>query len=181
MAELGFAGVVIPEEFGGSGFGYVGLGQVLEAQGRTLAATPLLSTALIGASAFLIGGSDLQKKAFLPKIASGDYRIALAVDEGAHHDPDSILLSANATDGSGYELTGEKRYVVDGAEADLIILAARVAGQPGQHNGITLFLVPGDALNLTNQPLRFYEGFTTRPIQQEYYGLRLDAGVKFRF
>src|SRR3982751_2880740 len=52
MAELGFAGVVIPEEFGGSGFGYVGLGQVLEAQGRTLASTPLLSTALIGASAF---------------------------------------------------------------------------------------------------------------------------------
>jgi len=154
MVELGFAGVVIPEEFGGSGFGYVGLGQVLEAQGRTLAATPLLSTALIGASAFLIGGSDLQKKAFLPKIASGDYRIALAVDEGAHHDPDSILLSANPTDGSGYELTGEKRYVVDGAEADLIILAARVAGQPGQHNGITLFLVPGDALNLTKTSLK---------------------------
>jgi alkylation response protein AidB-like acyl-CoA dehydrogenase len=154
MAELGFAGVVIPEEFGGSGFGYVGLGQVLEAQGRTLAATPLLSTALIGASAFLIGGSDLQKKAFLPKIAAGDYRIALAVDEGAHHDPDNILLSANPTDAGGYELTGEKRYVVDGAEADLIILAARVAGQPGDHNGITLFLVPGDARNLTKTSLK---------------------------
>jgi alkylation response protein AidB-like acyl-CoA dehydrogenase len=154
MADLGFAGVVIPEEFGGSGFGYVGLGQVLEAQGRTLAATPLISTALIGASAFLIGGSDLQKKAFLPKIASGDYRVALAVDEGAHHDPDNILLSANPTAGGGYELTGEKRYVVDGAEADLIVLAARVAGQPGDHNGITLFLVPGDALNLTKTSLK---------------------------
>jgi alkylation response protein AidB-like acyl-CoA dehydrogenase len=154
MAELGFAGVVIPEEFGGSGFGYVGLGQVLEAQGRTLAATPLMSTALIGASAFLIGGSTLQKKAFLPKISTGDYRIALAVDEGAHHDPDNILLSANPTPNGGYELTGEKRYVVDGAEADLIILAARVTGQPGDHNGITLFLVPGDALNVTKTSLK---------------------------
>src|SRR6201989_3089534 len=72
MAELGFAGVVIPEEFGGSGFGYVGLGQVLEAQGRTLAATPLLSTALIGASALVMYGSDAQKAAHLPKIASGE-------------------------------------------------------------------------------------------------------------
>src|SRR5262249_39836608 len=125
MAELGFAGVIVPETHGGSGFGYVGFGQVLEAQGRTLASTPLLSTALVGASAFLIGGSELQKQAFLPKIASGEYRIALAVDEGAHHDPEHILVSADPVDG-GYELVGEKRYVVDGAEADLIILAARV-------------------------------------------------------
>src|ERR1700750_2814593 len=72
MAELGFAGVLVPEEFGGSGFGYVGLGQVLEAQGRTLAATPLLSTALIGASALVMYGSDAQKAAHLPKIASGE-------------------------------------------------------------------------------------------------------------
>ena len=58
MAELGFAGVLVPEEFGGSGFGYVGLGQVLEAQGRTIASSPLLSTAMIGASALLLAGSD---------------------------------------------------------------------------------------------------------------------------
>jgi alkylation response protein AidB-like acyl-CoA dehydrogenase len=152
MAELGFTGVIIPEEHGGSGFGYVGLGQVLEAQGRTLAQTPLLSTALIGASAIMLGGSDLQKKVFLPKIAAGDYRIALAVDEGAHHDPENILVSADPKDG-GYELVGEKRYVVDGAEADLIILAARVGGQPGQKQGVTLFLVPGDAVNLTKTKL----------------------------
>lgn len=153
MAELGLPGVIVPEEYGGSGFGYVGLGQVLEAQGRQLASTPLLSTSLIGASAFLIGGSDLQKTAFLPKIASGDYRIALAVDEGAHHDPENILVSADPVDG-GYELVGEKRYVVDGAEADLIIVAARVGGQPGDRKGVTLFLVPGDAQHLAKTPLK---------------------------
>lgn len=68
MAEMGWAGVLVPEDFGGSDFGYVGLGQVLEAQGRTLAATPLLQTALIGVSALMIGGSDEQKSTLLPKI-----------------------------------------------------------------------------------------------------------------
>ncbi|MBP9235709.1 MAG: acyl-CoA dehydrogenase family protein, partial [Hyphomonadaceae bacterium] len=71
MADLGFAGVLIPEEYGGSGFGYVGLGQVLEAQGRTIAASPLLSTAMIGASALILAGSQKQKETYLPLIASG--------------------------------------------------------------------------------------------------------------
>ncbi len=145
MAELGFAGVLVPEEFGGSGFGYVGLGQVLEAQGRTLASTPLLSTALIGASAFTLYGTDAQKAEYLPKIAAGELIVALAVDEGAHHDPETILLSAREG-GVGYELTGEKRYVIDGAAADLLIVATRTSGQPGERPGITLFIVPGDAI-----------------------------------
>jgi alkylation response protein AidB-like acyl-CoA dehydrogenase len=153
MAELGFAGVLVPEEFGGSGFGFVGLGQVLEAQGRTIAASPLLSTALIGASALLIAGSDAQKKAYLPKIASGDLITALAADEVAHHDPAHIVLGARKS-GAGYTLTGDKRYVVDGAEAGLLIVAARTSGQPGDANGVTLFLVPADARGVTRTALK---------------------------
>src|ERR1044071_9557981 len=80
MAELGFAGVIVPEHFGGSGFGYVGLGQVLEARGRTIASSPLLSTAMIGASALILAGNDKQKSQWLPKIASGEAITALAVD-----------------------------------------------------------------------------------------------------
>src|SRR5579871_6000023 len=153
MAELGFAGVLIPEQFGGSGFGYVGLGQVLEAQGRTIAATPLLSTALIGASALLMAGSEAQKSQYLPKIASGDLLVALAVDEGAHHDPAHTLLAARKSE-TGFELTGEKRYVVDGASADLLIIAARTSGQPGETHGISLFLLHGSAPGLTRTPLK---------------------------
>jgi alkylation response protein AidB-like acyl-CoA dehydrogenase len=141
MAELGFAGVIIPEEYGGSGFGYVGLGQVLEAQGRTIAATPLLSTALIGASALLLAGNDKQKKEWLPKIAAGDAIVALAIDEGPHHDPAQTALSAKKS-GASYTLSGEKRYVVDGAVADLLIVVARTSGQPGDAGGLALFLVP---------------------------------------
>jgi alkylation response protein AidB-like acyl-CoA dehydrogenase len=153
MAELGFAGVLVPEEFGGSGFGYVGLGQVLEAQGRTIAATPLLSTAMVGASALAMYGSDKQKSDTLPKLAAGEVLTALAVDEGAHHDPDHITLAAK-TSGGGHELSGEKRYVVDGAAADLLIVAARTSGQPGDANGITLFLVPGGAVGVTRTALK---------------------------
>ncbi len=153
MAELGFAGVLIPEEFGGSGFGYVGLGQVLEAQGRTIAASPLLSTALVGASALVLAGSQMQKETYLPQIASGDLLTALAVDEGAHHDPAHIKLSATKSAG-GYTLSGDKRYVVDGAEAGLLIVAARTSGGENDANGITLFLLPAGAKGVSRTALK---------------------------
>ncbi len=152
MAELGFAGVLVPEAHGGSDFGYVGLGQVLEAQGRTLAATPLLSTAMTGASALNLAGSEAQKSAYLPKIATGELITALAVDDTPHHDPASISLKAERS-GDGFKLTGEKRYVVDGAKADLLIVAARTSGSVGDESGLTLFLVPGDAKGVTTTAL----------------------------
>jgi alkylation response protein AidB-like acyl-CoA dehydrogenase len=147
MAELGFTGVLVPEEFGGSGFGYVGLGQVLEAQGRTIASSPLLSTAMIGASALMLAGSEKQKSEYLPKIASGDLIVALAVDEGAHHDPSHITLAAKKS-GSGYALSGEKRYVANGPEADLLIVAAQT------DKGVTLFLVPTNAKGVSRTTLK---------------------------
>ena len=153
MAELGFTGVLIPEEFGGSNFGYIGLGQVLEAQGRTIAASPLLSTALIGASALVLAASQAQKEAYLPKIASGDLLTALAVDEGPHHDPAHIKLAAKKSTG-GYTLSGDKRYVVDGAEAGLLIVAARTSGSESDTNGITLVLVPADAKGVSRTALK---------------------------
>jgi alkylation response protein AidB-like acyl-CoA dehydrogenase len=153
MAELGFAGVLVPEKFGGSGFGHVGLGQVLEAQGRTIASSPLLSTALIGASALLLAGNDSQQAAWLPRVASGDIVAALAVDEGPHHDPSHVALAARRS-GDGYALSGEKRYVVDGAEADLLIVAARTSGKPGESAGITLFLVPGNTTGVVRTSLK---------------------------
>jgi len=153
MAELGFTGVLIPEEFGGSNFGYLGLGQVLEAQGRTIAASPLLSTALIGASALVIAGSQAQKETYLPQIASGDLITALAVDEGAHHDPSHIKLAAKKSAGR-YTLSGDKRYVVDGVEAGLLIVAARTSGGESDTSGITLFLVQGDARGVSRTALK---------------------------
>ncbi|WP_428482423.1 acyl-CoA dehydrogenase family protein [Pyruvatibacter mobilis] len=150
MAEMGFAGIIIPEEYGGAGFGYRGLGLVLEEAGRTLAASPLVSTSLLCASALLIGGSEDQKKALLPEIASGSLVMALAMDEGAHHNPANIEASA-AKDGDGYVLNGTKSFVLDGHVAGKLIVAARTSGARGNTSGLTLFIVDGDAAGVTRK------------------------------
>ncbi|GGD06383.1 acyl-CoA dehydrogenase family protein [Pyruvatibacter mobilis] len=150
MAEMGFAGIIIPEEYGGAGFGYRGLGLVLEEAGRTLAASPLVSTSLLCASALLIGGSEDQKKALLPEIASGNLVMALAMDEGAHHNPANIEASA-AKDGDGYVLNGTKSFVLDGHVAGKLIVAARTSGARGNTSGLTLFIVDGDAAGVTRK------------------------------
>src|SRR5690606_13287194 len=119
ISALGFAGVIIPEEYGGAGLGYAALGAVLEEAGRTLVASPLHSSALAGASALLLAGTDAQKAEWLPKIASGEVIATLAVDEAAHHAPRRSKLKCE-----GGKLSGEKAYVADGHIADLIIVAA---------------------------------------------------------
>lgn len=144
LAELGFFGVLVPEEYDGVGLGMVAMGQIMEAQGRTIAATPLLQTAVMGASALILGGSEAQKAEWLPKIASGEATFALAVDEGTHHAPLNIATEAERN-GQGYTLNGAKRYVPDGHHADVFIIAARTFGEAGQAHGISLFLVPNDA------------------------------------
>jgi len=138
IAGLGFAGVIVPEEYGGAGLGYVALGAVLEETGRTLVASPLHSSALVGASALILAGTDAQKQEWLPKIASGEVIATLAVDEGAHHAPGKSKLKFE-----GGKLTGAKQYVADGHIADLIIVAGANA----------LYLVKGDAAGLTRREL----------------------------
>src|ERR1700749_857615 len=88
MAEMGWAGILIPEDLGGTGLGYLTLGLVLEETGRTLTASPLISTALTAPPALLLGASDAQKKKYLPQIAEGKIIATLAVDEGPHHHPE---------------------------------------------------------------------------------------------
>ncbi|MSP43721.1 MAG: acyl-CoA dehydrogenase [Alphaproteobacteria bacterium] len=140
MAELGWAGIIIPEEFGGVGFGYVGLGVVLEEAGRTLLASPLISTALIGATAVLLGGSSAQKKEILPAITTGGWLMALAHEEGPHHSPYAVSTKAKA-EGDGFILSGKKTFVLDGHVADQLIVVARTSGKRDAKQGLTLFLV----------------------------------------
>jgi alkylation response protein AidB-like acyl-CoA dehydrogenase len=140
FAEMGFAGLLVPEAFGGSGLGCVEAGVMMEEIGRTLMPTPFLSTAVVGASALSRGGSEAQKSAYLPKIADGSLLTTLAVDEGAKHRPLHTALQA-VRSGNGFKLSGAKAFVVDGHVADLLIVAARSAGNAGDRNGLTLFLV----------------------------------------
>jgi alkylation response protein AidB-like acyl-CoA dehydrogenase len=153
QAALGWAGVIIPEEFGGAGLGVFDLGLVLEEMGRTLTASPLLATGLAGASAVLVAGSDAQKRQWLPKIADGSAIATLAVEEGPRHAPQTIALSA-AKSGSGYRLSGKKCFVIEGPSADVFVVSARTSGGPSDCDGISLFLVAANAAGVSRQDLK---------------------------
>jgi alkylation response protein AidB-like acyl-CoA dehydrogenase len=152
MAEMGWAGVIIPEEYGGSAFGYLSIGLILEELGRTLTASPLIASGVGAASALVLGGSDAQKSEWLPKIADGTVVGALAVDEGAHHAPEKVALAATKS-GAGYSLSGTKTFVIEGLAANLLVVSARTSGAPGDKDGITLFLVPADAKGVSRKRL----------------------------
>ena len=113
IAEMGWTGVVIPEAYGGSEFGYRSIGVVLEELGRRVVAAPLIGSAVGAASALILGGSDAQKKAWLPKIAEGTAIAALAIDEGPKYAPEKIALAATKK-GAGYSLSGSKTFVMEG-------------------------------------------------------------------
>ncbi len=144
FGEMGFAGVLIPEVHGGAGLGHVEAGVVMEQIGRHLCASPFLASSVVAVAALRAGGSAAQQQAWLPRIASAEAVATLAVDEGVKHRPAATALRAAAS-GGGYVLDGVKAFVVDGHVADLLIVAARTEGAPGQTAGITLFLVDRSA------------------------------------
>ncbi|MDQ8726394.1 acyl-CoA dehydrogenase [Bradyrhizobium sp. LHD-71] len=150
IAEMGWTGVVIPEAYGGSEFGYRSIGVVLEELGRNVVAAPLIGSAVGAASALVLGGTEAQKKAWLPKIAEGTAIAALAIDEGPRYAPDKIALAAKKK-GKGYTLSGSKTFVMEGMAADVFVVAARTSGKPGTEKGITLFLIPADATGLSRK------------------------------
>ena len=147
MVELGWSGILIPEEYGGSDFGLTGICAILQECGKTLAPSPLFATGVLGAYALTHFGSDSQKSKYLPKIASGDLTTAVAIDETNHHNPSYTETNAKQ-DGENYILNGKKTLVVDGASADLIIVLARTSGNPGENTGLTMFLVEKDHLDI---------------------------------
>jgi alkylation response protein AidB-like acyl-CoA dehydrogenase len=144
FAELGLTGICIPEGAGGAGMGATEAGLVLEEIGRNLTPSPFLTTAVAAVRA-LEGSAQAER--WFPGILAGEAVMALAVDEGRHHDPAGIALQAKRS-GNGFALSGAKQFVVHGASADLILVAARTAGSPGETQGITLFAVEKDAAGL---------------------------------
>lgn len=147
IAEMGWTGVVIPEAYGGSEFGYRSIGVVLEELGRNVVAAPLIGSAVGAASALVLGGTEDQKKEWLPKIAEGKAIAALAIDEGPRYAPEKIAFAAKKS-GGGYSLSGSKIFVHEGMAADMFIVAARTSGNETDAKGITLFVVPADAKGL---------------------------------
>ena len=152
IVDMGWSGIIVPEQYGGADMGYLTLGIVLEELGRHLTASPLFASSVVGTSAVLLGGNDAQKQALLPGVVDGSEILTLAIDEGPRHNPSNIQLQAQAT-ASGYCLTGNKTFVLEGMAATHFIVAARTAGDAHDEQGITLFLVPAQAEGLTRQAI----------------------------
>ncbi|MDQ3482170.1 MAG: acyl-CoA/acyl-ACP dehydrogenase [Pseudomonadota bacterium] len=141
FGELGLTGICIPESHGGLGLGATEAALVLEEIGRNLTPSPFLTTSVAAARA--IEGTAHADRWF-PPILSGEAVVALAVDEGPRHSPEKSALEARRQ-GNGFLLNGAKQFVVHGASADMVLVAARTAGSPGETDGITLFAVPRDS------------------------------------
>jgi alkylation response protein AidB-like acyl-CoA dehydrogenase len=151
-AELGLAGIAIPERHGGQGFGCLEVGIVQEELGRALAPTPFFASVALAANAILLAGDEAEQARLLPGIAAGETRATLAVlEDSGRWDAEGIALVA-ARDGAAWRFEGTKRFVVDGAEADLLLVAARLPGTRGAE-GIGLFTVRADEAGVTATPL----------------------------
>ena len=146
IGDLGWCGVALPEEDGGSGLGYLNLGLILESLGRNVGATPLAATA-VAADVLAAAGSPALKSGWLARLAAGEAIGALAIDEGAAHAPDAIAATAVPTE-AGWRLNGVKRFVAEGMAANLFIVAAQTEG------GTALFAVDANTPGLSRAPRR---------------------------
>ncbi len=152
MVEMGWTGVLVPEQYGGSDLGYLTFGLILEELGKQLTASPLFASAYVGASALVLGGTEEQKATLLPKIVDGSEIFTLAVDEGPHHRPAAAALSAKKN-GAGFVLSGTKTFVSEGMTATTLLVSTRTSGSAGDAGGITLFVVPANAGGLHRAPV----------------------------
>ncbi len=161
MSALGWPAMAVPEEFDGLGFGFTGLGIVLQETGRTLTPCPLLSSAMMAVAALLRSGTAAQKSTLLPGIASGETTATLAFDEQSHHRPTQVAASAERTT-EGFCLNGKKRFVLDGVLSDQLIVSARTdiqapvgqapVGKASDSDRISLFIIPASTRGVTVTP-----------------------------
>jgi len=155
FAELGLTGMLASEADGGLAMGHVEAGIVLAEIGRNLTPSPFLTTSVMGVTALASGSDDLRGR-WLPGVIAGDTVLAMAIDEGPKHRPQSIAVRAERA-GNGFRLSGKKQFVVQGASADAIIVAARTAGHDDDADGVTLFAVPRDAAGIGHNAVRLLD------------------------
>lgn len=174
MVELGWSGILVPEAQGGLEFGHVGMGQVMEENGRTLTASPLLSTAVLAASAINSAGTEAQKKALLPAIVEGSLLLSVALDEGPKYRPSLVATTATAS-GEGYTLNGDKQFVCDGHVADKLIVSARTSGDTSDEQGISLFIIDSTAAGVEIERVHLADSRNSAMLRLSNVALPADA------
>ncbi|GAC1561022.1 MAG: pimeloyl-CoA dehydrogenase small subunit [Beijerinckiaceae bacterium] len=164
FAELGLLAIPFAEEHGGFGGGPIETMIVMEAFGRGLALEPYLATVVLGGGLLRHGASDAQKSELIPKIATGDLRLAFAHSERqARYDLADVETRAKKS-GPGYVLDGEKTLVMHGGSADMLVVSARIAGKSRDRKGIGLFLVDAKAKGVTRRGYPTQDGLRAAEI-----------------
>jgi alkylation response protein AidB-like acyl-CoA dehydrogenase len=175
--ELGWTGLCVPEAYGGAGLGAVELTALMERMGEHLLCAPFFSTQCLAAEAILLGGSEAQKRAWLPGIAAGRLSAALAYAEPDRvQELGALETRCESEPGDGFRISGTKRYVVDGHSADLLVVAARRAGTQGEE-GLELFLVSPTLPGVTRRPLPGLD-LTRRLAEIRFDGVRVPGEAR---
>jgi alkylation response protein AidB-like acyl-CoA dehydrogenase len=173
FGELGLTGVLVPEDKGGLGLGATEAALVLEEVGHNLTPSPFLTTAVAVVRA--LEGSA-QGERWFPGIVAGETIAALAIDEGKHHSPEQVALEAKRS-GNGFTLSGSKQFVVHGASADVILVAARTGGSAGEREGLTLFAVERDARGLEVENVTLADASKAARLKLDNVAVDADAVV----
>ena len=175
FGEMGFTGILVAEDDGGLGMGHVEAGIVLEEIGRNLTPSPFLTSSVLAATALGQASDDLRGR-YLPGLVSGDSVFAVAIDEGAKHRPERIKTRAEKS-GNGFRLSGKKDFVIHGASADMIVVAARTSGADDDADGITLFAVPKDVAGLSQDAVRLVDSSMATHLTLDGVDLNGDAVI----
>jgi alkylation response protein AidB-like acyl-CoA dehydrogenase len=155
MADLGWLGLAFPEAYDGQGLGFVDLTVILEEMGAALLPSPFLSTVLLAGQTILIGGSETQKKTYLPKIADGSLIATLAMTEPSARFDAAGISEVKATPvADGFRITGTKLFVPDAHVAEVMVVAARTKEAGDKSFGITLFLVESNTPGISTTLLK---------------------------
>jgi len=141
MAAQGWQGIVIPEQYGGTGMTFTDLIVLLEELGRAVVPGPFISTVVLGTMPILEAGTEEQKQKLLPKIAAGELIMTLALTEpSAKWDADGVAMSAKA-EGDSFVLSGTKLFVPDAHVSDYMVVTVRTKESENPEDGVTLLLV----------------------------------------
>ena len=173
FAELGWLGVALPEDYGGSGGSAVEVMILMEAFGRALVVEPYLTCAVLGGTTLLLGGDDAQRRSLLPRLAAGELLATLAFAEPQSRFDLGDVQTTARQDGAGFVIDGAKSVVFHAASADVIIVPARTSGERRDEQGISLFLVEPDAAGLTRRDYPTVDGHRASELNLE--SVRVDG------
>ena len=175
FAEMCLTGMLAGEGDGGLGMGHVEAGIVLTEIGRNLTPSPFLTTSVMGVTA-LAAASDEARARWLPGVIAGETVLAIALDEGPKHRPERIACRAEKA-GNGFRLSGAKDFVIHGASANALIVAARTSGSDDDAEGITLFAVPKDASGVSHDSVRLVDSAMASHVKFDNVELDGDAVI----